>query len=108
MNLKPGLRSVLCAFAVAVVLMNLSAVVPAAASPHHCQTAHDDGSVDHHDDTDVQAGCCGSMHCCPMLPHLPSPRLPSAIQDRPHSHVKVEQPLLLVTSIDPPPRPLAT
>ncbi len=104
MILKLRLRSVLCAFAIVMVALNLFAMGPAAASPHRCEAARVETVSDHHHDAGAQPGCCDSMHCCPMLPRFPLPRMPSQVRFHPHTHLKTEQPLLLVASIDPPPR----
>lgn len=104
MILKLGLRSVLCALAIAMVALNLLAMTPAAASVHRCDASQAETHAAHHHDAETQPGCCDSMHCCPMLPRLPSPGLPSEVCLRPQTYLKSEQPLLLVTSIDPPPR----
>ena len=104
MILKLGLRSVLCAVAIAIVMLNLFTMTPALASSPSCQPVHTENSADHHHGAATPPGCCDTMHCCPMLPSLPSPGVPSAISHRHHPHLKVEEPLLLVTSIDPPPR----
>ncbi len=104
MILKLGLRSVLCAVAVATVMLNLFAMAPALASSPQCRPVHVEKIADHHHGAATSPGCCDSMHCCPMLPSLPSPGVPSAISHHHHGHLKVEEPLLLVTSIDPPPR----
>ncbi len=104
MIFKLGLRSILCAFAVAMVMTNLFGMLPAAAAANPCQTDQVVGVSNHHDALKSQPGCCDAMHCCPMVPVLPAPGLPSEVRLRPHVHLEVDQPLLLVTSIDPPPR----
>ncbi len=104
MILKLGLRSVLCTVAVAMVMLNLFAMAPALASSPSCQPVHVEKIAEHHHGAATPSGCCDSMHCCPMLPSLPSPVLPLAVSHRHHPYLKVEQPLLLATAIDPPPR----
>ncbi|WP_421423964.1 hypothetical protein [Agrobacterium rosae] len=109
MILKLSLRSVLSAFAIAMVAINLFAMIPpAAASAHECNASRSDTHTAHHHDSTTQSACCDSMHCCPVLPGLPSPETPSAACFRPHAYLKSEQPLLLVTVIDPPPRSSAS
>lgn len=109
MILKLGLRCALSAFAIAMVAINLFAMIPpAAASAHDCNPSRaETHTADHHDST-TQPACCDSVHCCPILPELPSPETPSAACLRPHAYLKSEQPLLLVTAIDPPPRSSAS
>ena len=109
MILKLGLRSVLSALAIAMVAVNLFAMTPpAAASAHECNASRPEThTADQHGST-TQPACCDSMHCCPMLPSLPSPETPSAACFRPHAYLRSEQPLLLVTVIDPPPRSSAS
>nr|CAD7048183.1 hypothetical protein RP007_05181 [Rhizobium sp. P007] len=104
MILKYSLRYVLCAFAIATVLVSLFGMLPAVAALPPCQTAHVHDISTHHHPVQSQSGCCDAMHCCPMLPALPAPELPSEARLSPHVYLKAEQPLLLVTSIDPPPR----
>lgn len=108
MVVKLGLRHLLCAFAIATVLVNLFGMLPAVAATHPCQTAQMSGVSDHHDPLKSQPGCCDAMHCCPVLPVLPAPVLPMGALLRPHVHLEADQPLLLVTSIDPPPRSSAS
>ncbi|MQU73584.1 hypothetical protein FB009_12033 [Sinorhizobium medicae] len=104
MIFKIGPRSVFCAFAVAVVVLNLFAISPARASSETCHVTHAANAVGQHRGAEVPQGCCDATHCCPMLPCLPAPDVPVAIRHQHHPVLKVEQPLLLVTSIDPPPR----
>jgi len=104
MFFKIGLRPVLCAIATAVVMLNLFAMTPARSSSGQCHPAHAEAAAGHQHGPDVPQGCCDTTHCCPMRPCLPAPGVPSAILHQHHIHLKVEQPLLLVTSIDPPPR----
>ncbi len=104
MNLNSRLRTVLGLFAVLITLLNLSTM--AAAAPvwrQHCSVSGTQVDL-HHEHSKVQAGCCDGMHCCPVPSRLPSPAMPYALRYQPHAHLKVEEPLLLVTSIDPPPR----
>ncbi|WP_296035896.1 hypothetical protein [uncultured Agrobacterium sp.] len=111
MNVSHGQRYALRAFAIALVLVNLLAMLPAFAASHPCQPAHVEGGADYREGladhrtlVGSPSGCCEAMHCCPMLPSLPSPGLPLAVNHRHHPYLKVEQPLLLATAIDPPPR----
>jgi len=104
MFFRVGLRPVLCAIALAVVMLNLFAMTPASALSEECDVAHAETAAGRHHGPDVPQGCCDTTHCCPMLPCIPSPGVPLAIRHQHHIHLKVEQPLLLVTSIDPPPR----
>jgi hypothetical protein len=109
MIVKLGLRCALSAFAIAMVAINLfSMIPPAAASAHECNASRSVTHAAGHHDPTTQSACCDSMHCCPMLPSLPSPEAPSAACFRPHAYLKSEQPLLLVTVIDPPPRSSAS
>ena len=108
MILKLGLRHVLCALAIVMVALNLLAMTSAAAAPHACDAVHSEAAANHDHHAGTQLGCCDSMHCCPILPHLPSSGLPSETLLRPEAYLKSEQPLLLVKSIDPPPRSLGS
>ncbi|KQZ59740.1 hypothetical protein ASD54_23445 [Rhizobium sp. Root149] len=107
MILDLRLRTILGLFAAAMTIFNLFAMTPAAAtSRQHCivSTAERAGEGHHHESSKAQAGCCDSMHCCPVPSRLPSPTEPIALRYQPLAHIEVEEPLLLVTSIDPPPR----
>ncbi|WP_313605272.1 hypothetical protein [Rhizobium sp.] len=108
MILNLRLRTILGLFAAVMTIFNVFAMTPAvAASRQHCIVSTAEKAVDghHHEHSMAKTGCCDSMHCCPVPSRLPSPTEPFALQYQPHAHHEVEQPLLLVTSIDPPPRP---
>jgi hypothetical protein len=62
---------------------------------HHHQGRHGCGP---------QSGCCSMVHCCPILQELATV---TATRFEPGRHGRmqsVDRPLLLIRSIDPPPR----
>ncbi|NSZ03277.1 hypothetical protein G6M64_08985 [Agrobacterium tumefaciens] len=108
MNLNLRLRTILGLFAAAMTIFNLFTMTPAVASSRqHCTVSTAEKAVDghQHEHSKAPPGCCDSMHCCPIPSRIPSPTEPFALRYQPLTHHEVEEPLLLVTSIDPPPRP---
>ena len=105
MMLNIRLRTILGLFAAFMTIFNLLAMTPVAAAPRqHCVMSKAEEPRHHDERSKAQTGCCDSMHCCPVLSELPSPDEPLSLRYRPLARLLVEEPLLLVTSIDPPPR----
>lgn len=109
MSLSDRLKANLSKIAAAVMVVSLFATTPAfAATTHNCQEALEDHQVSDGDWDDVrmQGGnaCCAQMHCCPILPEPPLVSSPNAPIGPLHARVRLEQPLLLLSAIDPPPR----
>jgi hypothetical protein len=79
------------------------AAVPSTFQNQHCAVV---GERDHHARHAYvpQAGCCSAMHCCPILPELAKVAAPRFEPGRHERTEPVERPLLLIRSIDPPPR----
>lgn len=51
-------------------------------------------------------GCCTASHCCPVLPEAVGLVVPATSRSVPNGAVQLDQPLLLVRSLHPPPRGL--
>ncbi|CDZ71990.1 Hypothetical protein NGAL_HAMBI2610_36060 [Neorhizobium galegae bv. orientalis] len=108
MILELRLQSVLSIIATAMVILILTltlfAMTPAVAASQQPCHAGDVEASNHHDTSKAPSSCCDDMHCCPVLTRLPAPGVRGAVRYQPHAYLKAEQALLLMTSIDPPPR----
>nr|WP_250813091.1 hypothetical protein [Neorhizobium tomejilense] len=105
MIITARLKIALSMIAVLMVVINVFNMTPALAMPgESCNRIHASSTDSDHHSANGNVSCCDTMHCCPMLPDLPAPGLPVAVGYQHYSMLKTEQPLLLVSSIDPPPR----
>ncbi|MBY3445707.1 hypothetical protein [Rhizobium laguerreae] len=79
------------------------AAAPSTLESQHCAVV---GERDRHaaHTCGTQAGCCSAMHCCPILAELAKVAAPRFEPGRHERTEPVDRPLLLVRSIDPPPR----
>ncbi|MBY5751081.1 hypothetical protein E0H51_25795 [Rhizobium leguminosarum bv. viciae] len=79
------------------------AAAPSTLQSQHCAAV---GERHHHAGHayGTQAGCCPAMHCCPILPELAKVAAPRFEPGRHERTEPVDRPLLLIRSIDPPPR----
>jgi hypothetical protein len=97
-----GLRPVCCVIAVAMMISNLFDMNLARASSEHRQPAHAEAVHDHLGGGGVPQGCCDTMHSWSTVPCIPALGFLSAIRQKHYFYVEIEQPLLLVKSIDAP------
>jgi hypothetical protein len=107
MILRTPWKIMLGVVAAAMVIFNVLEMAPAFAAPQPlCQHIHASSSADEDHHIRPVGGCCSGMHCCPMLPSLPTPAQPVSSRYQHRSLVKADEPLLLIRPIDPPPRTL--
>lgn len=109
MILRTPWKTVLGVVAAAMVIFNVLEMAPAFAAPQPiCQHIHASSSADEDHHIRPVGSCCSGMHCCPMLPSLPTPAQPVSSKYQHRSLVRADEPLLLIRPIDPPPRTLAS
>lgn len=99
--------TVLKCLAVAIVATALLAM-PVMSSPHRECSSPNSITVEKYQPGMVAAavGCCTASHCCPVLSEPVALEVPAIAISALSSAVKLDQPLLLVRSLHPPPRAL--
>jgi hypothetical protein len=93
-----------------LVLANLAAMNPISAGDRHngCASATAAERPSRPDDiTDARLPCCLNMQCCPLLPQLAFAIAPTTGDEAPEEYVAVQNTLLLIWVIDPPPKLLS-
>lgn len=105
MDLQKCIRTVLTFVAIAAATLNFVSMTPVAAASE-CHQMHANADEGH--ELPAANPCCGSAHCCPLLPPLPVVTAPAVEASGHRCQSMADQPLLLITAIDPPPRKMRT
>ena len=93
-----------------LVLANLVTMNPASVGDRHhgCASATAAERPSRPDDiTDARLRCCLNMQWCPLLPQLAFAIAPTTGDEAPDEYVAIQNPLLLIWVIDPPPKLLS-